>query len=203
MALSPAVLSTFRLGACSAIACFALAPSAHALVFNFEFDNVGDGLPLDPPIVGSGTFSFDGNPGPGTFALRTLPNFKFDFNFGGTTFNNANLATDPSLVFVEIFGAGNLFSLNFTGSDDPFSGSLGFISDAGDQLSFEPGEPGLDAPELYFSVTSNGETFGNYQATAVPGPLPLLGAASAFGFSRKLRRKIKSRRPEVIPTTKV
>lgn len=199
MALSPAVLSTFRLGGCSAIACFALAPSAHALVFSFEFDNVGDGLPLEPPIVGSGTFSFDGNPGPGTFALSTLPNFKFDLNFGGTTFNNANLATDPSLVFVEIFGAGILFSLNFTGSDDPFMGSLGFISDAGGVLSFQPGEPGLDAPDRYFSVTSNGETLGNYQATAVPGPLPLLGAASAFGFSRK----IKSRRPEVIPTTNV
>jgi hypothetical protein len=30
------------------------------------------------------------------------------------------------------------------------------------------------------------------QGTPTPGPLPLLGAASAFGFSRKLRRRIKS-----------
>ena len=27
--------------------------------------------------------------------------------------------------------------------------------------------------------------------SAVPGPLPLFGAASAFGFSRKLRRRLK------------
>ena len=27
---------------------------------------------------------------------------------------------------------------------------------------------------------------------AVPGPLPLFGAAAAFGFSRKLRKRIKS-----------
>ncbi len=26
---------------------------------------------------------------------------------------------------------------------------------------------------------------------AVPGPLPVLGAAAAFGFSRKLRKRIK------------
>lgn len=28
-------------------------------------------------------------------------------------------------------------------------------------------------------------------ATAVPGPLPILGAAAAFGFSRKLRKRIQ------------
>jgi hypothetical protein len=30
-----------------------------------------------------------------------------------------------------------------------------------------------------------------FQATPVPGPLPILGAAAAFGFSRKLRKRIK------------
>lgn len=57
---------------------------AQALTFNFQFDNtqngVGDGLPLDPPIVGTGTFSFDGNPGEGTFALDSLANFNFAFD---------------------------------------------------------------------------------------------------------------------------
>jgi hypothetical protein len=28
------------------------------------------------------------------------------------------------------------------------------------------------------------------QSTAVPGPLPLLGAAAAFGWTRRLRRRI-------------
>jgi MYXO-CTERM domain-containing protein len=35
----------------------------------------------------------------------------------------------------------------------------------------------------------------------VPGPLPLLGAGAAFGWSRRLRKRIKSSKPEVIPTT--
>ncbi len=33
--------------------------------------------------------------------------------------------------------------------------------------------------------------------TQVPGPLPVLGLAVAFGFSRKLRRRIASSRPQV------
>ena len=35
----------------------------------------------------------------------------------------------------------------------------------------------------------------------VPGPLPLLGVGAAFGFSRKLRKRIKtSKTPEVLST---
>ena len=34
-------------------------------------------------------------------------------------------------------------------------------------------------------------TLSTSQATPVPGPLPALGAAAAFGFSRKLRKRIK------------
>jgi len=39
-----------------------------------------------------------------------------------------------------------------------------------------------------------GDTFTYAQATlytGAPGPLPLFGAAAAFGYSRKLRKRIK------------
>jgi hypothetical protein len=39
--------------------------------------------------------------------------------------------------------------------------------------------------------------------TEVPGPLPILGAAAAFGWSRKLRKRLKSSKSEVISTTAV
>jgi hypothetical protein len=47
--------------------------------------------------------------------------------------------------------------------------------------------------------TSNDGTIFSFensykQGTAVPGPLPVLGAGVAFGFSRKLRRRIKGAR---------
>jgi hypothetical protein len=40
---------------------------------------------------------------------------------------------------------------------------------------------------------NDGQTFTYAQATlyTAPGPLPLFGAAAAFGFSRKLRKRIK------------
>jgi len=53
--------------------------------------------------------------------------------------------------------------------------------------------------------TSAGVLAGAYwaQATKVPGPLPVLGLAAVFGYSRKLRKRIKDAKPEVISTTAV
>jgi len=38
-------------------------------------------------------------------------------------------------------------------------------------------------------------------ANAAPGPLPILGLIAVFGYSRKLRKRFKSSKPEVISTT--
>jgi hypothetical protein len=68
------------------------------------------------------------------------------------------------------------------------------------------GLTGNDAPRD--SQTTLNPTLGTTtrtwaQATKVPGPLPALGLAAAFGYSRKLRKRIKSTEPEVISTTAV
>jgi hypothetical protein len=63
--------------------------------------------------------------------------------------------------------------------------------------------------QLGFSLTlpnNVGQSpFGIYgpNIASVPGPLPILGAAAAFGFSRKLRKRIKSSKSEVFSTTAV
>jgi hypothetical protein len=44
-----------------------------------------------------------------------------------------------------------------------------------------------------FSATYNFVDAPTPPTGSVPGPLPILGAASAFGFSRNLRNKLKSR----------
>ncbi|MFN4867130.1 MAG: hypothetical protein ACK5GZ_12540 [Cyanobium sp.] len=42
------------------------------------------------------------------------------------------------------------------------------------------------------SGAANASTFGlTIGAVEVPGPLPVLGAAAAFGYSRRLRRRIQ------------
>jgi hypothetical protein len=57
--------------------------------------------------------------------------------------------------------------------------------------------------ELYILDTAtpgtvgNGGMIDNYQNTftqQVPGPLPILGAGAAFGYTRKLRRRVKAMR---------
>lgn len=186
---------------------FGHAAPAHALSFDFQFDNTPDGT-VTPPIVGTGTFSFDGDPGLGDFALTSLPNYNFEFNFGSSSFTNADIATPLANVLVRISLIGSDLSVGFGGSrGGPNAGSIDF-NKAGEILSFQP-----DFGSLYFGIVSTQETrlLGNYQAiatseptsSAVPGPLPLLGVAAAFGCSRKIRRRIKSSRSEGIPATTV
>jgi hypothetical protein len=56
----------------------------------------------------------------------------------------------------------------------------------------------------YRNVGTNTDVKGSAnQERSVPGPLPILGAAAAFGWSRKLRKRLKSSKPEVISTTAV
>ena len=48
----------------------------------------------------------------------------------------------------------------------------------------------------YLPTTLGGQFYVQYEyaqdVSSVPGPLPLLGAAAAFGYSRQIRRKIKA-----------
>ena len=42
------------------------------------------------------------------------------------------------------------------------------------------------------AATEGGLSIAQLPPTAVPGPLPVAGAAAAFGFSRKLRRRLRA-----------
>jgi hypothetical protein len=44
-----------------------------------------------------------------------------------------------------------------------------------------------------WTLAGTGDTITIKVANPVPGPLPLLGAAGAFGFSRRLRKRIQLR----------
>lgn len=44
----------------------------------------------------------------------------------------------------------------------------------------------------YASPYTSGEAFAYFSPVTVPGPLPLLGAMAAFGYSRRLRAKVNS-----------
>lgn len=191
--LKPLRQLSFSLLTSTVVAATAIAANplkSQALTFDFEFDNSPNST-VTPPIVGTGTFSFDGDPGDGIFALTSLANFDFSFDFAGITFTNANIATPLSNILAKISTIGSDRSVTFGGSTSgPFGGSLDFVN-AGIGLSFQP-----DYGSLYFT-TNNG--FGTYQGviqaptTSVPEPgsvLALLGVGLGALVSQKKKQSM-------------
>lgn len=84
-----------------------------------------------------------------------------------------------SLSQGSLAGYGPLFAYSYNASIAEVMGSLQDLSAPG---SFIDGTPAASATVKYAIATA-----------PVPGPLPLFGAAAAFGWSRQLRRRISSR----------
>lgn len=162
---------------------------SQALTVNFSFDNSSNNT-ATPPIVGTGTFNFDGDPGNGTFALTSLANYNFSFNFlNGSSFTNTDIRTPLANILVRIATNGTDRFVNFGGSGGgPFGGSLDFTNASG-SLSFQPG-----FGTLYFRT---GSGLGTYQGivqtdpTPVPAPASLLGVlvASLAGAVAKSKKQ--------------
>ncbi|WP_198648967.1 PEP-CTERM sorting domain-containing protein [Cyanothece sp. BG0011] len=167
----------------AAFATVAAFPSvSQALTFDFEFDAVFNGPPLDPPIVGTGTFSFDGDPGDGTFALTSLPNFDFFFDVNGATFTNADIATPVANVTAVISTIGSDRFVNFSGTGGgPFGGSIDFVNGLGNNITFQPGGGSLyQRPD----IGVGGTYIGTVSATpeSVPEPASALGLLMLGGL---------------------
>ena len=92
-------------------------------------------------------------------------------DFAGQVFN--------ALGEGSIAGYGPLFAYSYDASITEVMGSLQDLSAPG---SFIDGTPAASATVKYAITTA-----------PVPGPLPLFGAAAAFGWSRQLRRRISNR----------
>jgi hypothetical protein len=80
-----------------------------------------------------------------------------------------------------IAGYGPLFAYSYDASITEVMGSLQDLSATG---SFIDGTPAASTTVKYAIATTT---------APVPGPLPLFGAAAAFGWSRQLRRRISNR----------
>jgi hypothetical protein len=132
------------------------------------------------------------------------------------SFSNLTFAGSPApnLPFIEsvtnlFIGSGNPPATTLNGIFQDFITCTDIICDDGFALaSVNPfGFPAA------FSGSSFGQVFEDYEpqnwsltpvpGTPVPGPLPLLGVAAAFGYGRKLRKRIKASKPEGTSTTAV
>jgi hypothetical protein len=113
--------------------------------------------------------------------------FNFAWAFAGGTPGGSSQS-------ISVLSGINPYSLDYvapvSNSSTLVSGlySSPFIVNPGQYFGFRINSTGLattvnDAP--YLQITSFG-------VTEVPGPLPVLGAAAAFGWSRRLRQRIKA-----------
>lgn len=129
---------------------------------------------------------------------------------GSRTLTFDDPVTDPFFSYVSMNGNTYTFSDNFTllsGNGVPGFWGAGVVQKSGLQLQALSGEPHGTIQllgtfdSLTFSVANNenwnGFTVGIARQVppppaSVPGPLPWLGAISAFAYSRKLRSRITS-----------
>ena len=153
-----------------------LAPqAASALDFNFSFAGVTG---LIQNLVAGTLNTCDGT----TVCVVTVDEPASVANANGTYTKSVG-----SGFFVS--SAGVLETADWLGGR--FGAAGGVIA----ELSFgESSSVGAGGASLLFDAEVAGPvTFAAVQppASSVPGPLPLFGAAAAFGFSRKLRNRIK------------
>lgn len=137
-----------------------------------------NGADTSPPFLAQGISGYSTNPTSNTFnSVNVSTNANFSLTSPQTNIGlgtAGSIFTEPlqlSSVGITSFTA---FSIRgtFTGSG-PFAAGLG-IYDSTTDTTTQP-------PDLIL---------GNAFNLAAPGPLPVLGAGAAFGWSRRLRRRI-------------
>lgn len=146
---------------------------AQASVVAYTFDILIDSGPLEPSSY-SGSFAYDTN----TFGLTS-----FSFDFQGTSYD----ASDDQAAKA-VFDNGVFLGLEYNINTQPafsFVPGIFDISEAFFSYDLLPGTGEGGTGSLTFTRVVGPET------SAVPGPLPLLGAAACFGYSRRLRQRMK------------
>lgn len=127
---------------------------------------------------------------------------------GDKTFTFSGLDADLAGGSLNITFNGPLYTLAFEGfSPSPVTATIGFsfivdVISGPEQIISAEASTGTVTPTSSLPDTSVELTYSNFvnnsplptftnTITQTPGPLPILGAGAAFGFSRKLRKRIK------------
>ena len=164
------------------------------------FELQGEACPSAGPCS-STSYPYGGNPSAlasngnnlSTTGAGTLPMRAFGLQAGSeTSWSSFEIFVNTSLLPAEAgtFGDNSKFSFSAWnyGTDGLFDEAAGCLNPLGCTLL----APGDDQP-----VPGDVQPAPGNNTTAAPGPLPLLGVGAAFGYSRRLRRRIKSTGPSV------
>ncbi|MEY4808442.1 MAG: hypothetical protein RLZZ206_2831 [Cyanobacteriota bacterium] len=150
-----------------------------------------DGISFTNPAAGSFRYSIQGNSDwmPGTYSVNwtvTAPTAKL-LNL----FTNNSTSSDPA--------ADNTWTV--VSQTAPQQTGTSTMTDGNGVLASSTLTPNLFSETFVGTliVTAGGVESVNFRVNtnnaptpAVPGPLPIFGAAAAFGFSRKVRNRIKA-----------
>jgi hypothetical protein len=135
---------------------------------------------------------------------------------GGFSFNREiGLALQSPLgTVVDLIVPSTLFgqtpgnTVTWTFDDSALGGISGDLLVSGTYLPTSPlsafnGQAGNGIWTLFFTDDAGGDPLSinswSLTVTPVPGPLPLLGVGAAFGYSRRLRRRISTSQPGTPP----
>lgn len=122
--------------------------------------------------------------GPTTLGASIIDFFAFSSSDSGISSalvydNNFFLIEDTYVSGASIFSSSTFNGITLASLGMPNSGILGTWT------LFDPSD------SSYVGDTISVQVNASASPASVPGPLPILGIAAAFGFSRKLRKRIK------------
>jgi len=142
---------------------------------SFYSTSITAGLPITLTNI---AYSLDGT----TFVTTGLTATSYTITANGAAGSGTNLLN----AFNIPGGIGSNFKLQFT-----IPASVGFApTDGSATISAYIRNQQASGPALPQTQTRDSAAYIAPPSSGVPGPLPLMGAAAAFGFSRKLRQRI-------------
>lgn len=163
------------------------AGAASALSFNFSFS--GFGFPNTSTTVTGIVAGLVDNQADQTTGLTfTITSATNTPTLGWSTFSSYSCGQGIDVFGGQVTGADVVYINSFDGQQFLYLGNQGSIYPAlGDNISSNDGIQ-------YLNVDSNPTSANTlvFVPAPVPGPLSLFGAGAAFGWSRRLRRRIKS-----------
>lgn len=154
------------------------APNTFPTYFGVEFTIGNVQTPISNPIITN-------------LKVDNAYGFGGTVNFGNVSIPDNGVVTNSALRSVAIaFPAPTPPATNLDFSNYAISFDLPVLQRQSPTSSI------VISTRLFYGATGTWDSITNYSTffkmTEIPGPLPILGAASAFGFSRSLRRRIKT-----------
>jgi hypothetical protein len=155
-------------------------PSQAVTTWNWSFTSAA----VNPDQFASGTFT-TADVTPTAFTTYSILDIDGTFFRNGITYSITGLSS--------LIGASNTFQWDGTALSPVISDydGISFFVSSSNEVNFYSDDTGYNAvDETYTDFPGTDPVISSSTLTPVPGPLPLFGAATAYSWSRRMRRRI-------------